>query len=71
MATLRARSIVRLAGGAELIPESTLTHTELSERLRTLLGDRTRLLAMADKAREQAQINAAETVAQACIEVAA
>ena len=60
-----------LVGGAELMPESTLTHTGLSERLRSLLADRPRLLAMAEQARAQAQVNAAETVAQACIEMAA
>lgn len=59
------------AGGAELVPESTLSHEALSARLRELLGDRGLLLDMAEKARAQAQVNAAETVAQACIEVAA
>ncbi len=59
------------AGGAELLPESELTPERLSARLVALLGDRSRLLSMAEQARAQAQVNAADAVAQACMEVVA
>jgi UDP-N-acetylglucosamine--N-acetylmuramyl-(pentapeptide) pyrophosphoryl-undecaprenol N-acetylglucosamine transferase len=59
------------AGAAELIPEHTLTAELLAERLRALASDRAVLLQMAEKARAQARVDAAELVADACVEAGA
>ena len=56
------------AGAAELLPESTLTIELLGQRLRSLGTDRPRLLEMAISARGLARTDAAEAVANACIE---
>lgn len=58
------------AGAAELLPEATLDAATLAARLCELGSDRARLLAMAEAAREQARANAADIVAQACLEIA-
>jgi UDP-N-acetylglucosamine--N-acetylmuramyl-(pentapeptide) pyrophosphoryl-undecaprenol N-acetylglucosamine transferase len=68
--TGNAQALVE-AGAAELIQERDLDVEKLSQRLGTLLADRTRLLAMAEAARTQARPDAAETIARACLEVAA
>lgn len=59
------------AGAAELLPEAGLDAATLAARLQALAGDRARLLELARAARAQARSGAAETVAQACMEVAA
>lgn len=53
-----------------LMPESTLDAGVLAERLQGLAGDRASLVAMAEAARAQARVDAAETVAKGCLEVA-
>jgi UDP-N-acetylglucosamine--N-acetylmuramyl-(pentapeptide) pyrophosphoryl-undecaprenol N-acetylglucosamine transferase len=68
--TGNAQALVQ-AGAAELIQERDLDIEKLSQRLSTLLADRARLLAMAEAARTQAKPDAAETIARACLEVAA
>jgi UDP-N-acetylglucosamine--N-acetylmuramyl-(pentapeptide) pyrophosphoryl-undecaprenol N-acetylglucosamine transferase len=68
--TGNAQALVE-AGAAELIQERDLDTEKLSERLSTLLADRARLVAMAEAARAQAKPDAAETIARACLEVAA
>lgn len=65
------------AGAAELIQEAdiikgnTLNVEHLSRRLQTLLGDRATLMSMAEAARTLAKPDAAQTIARACMEVAA
>jgi UDP-N-acetylglucosamine--N-acetylmuramyl-(pentapeptide) pyrophosphoryl-undecaprenol N-acetylglucosamine transferase len=56
---------------ARLIPESTLTPATLATTLHDLLGEPSRLTAMARAARAQGRPNAAERVADVCMEVAA
>ena len=56
-------------GAAELLPESTLNAQILIERLQALAADRGQLLRMAGAAREQARPDAADVVAQACLEM--
>lgn len=58
------------AGAAVMILESDLTPKRLAEVLHKLLGDRARLLAMAQAARALARVDAAEVVAEACMETA-
>ena len=56
-------------GGAALICQQTdLTAERLAATLRDLLGDRARLLTMAQAARRLAKIEAAEQVARMCLE---
>ncbi|MEM9057880.1 MAG: undecaprenyldiphospho-muramoylpentapeptide beta-N-acetylglucosaminyltransferase [Pseudomonadota bacterium] len=55
------------AGAAVLAPEATLDAESLAAALRKLLGDRERLLAMAQKARGTAQPDATEALAQAVL----
>jgi UDP-N-acetylglucosamine--N-acetylmuramyl-(pentapeptide) pyrophosphoryl-undecaprenol N-acetylglucosamine transferase len=59
------------AGAAILLPESELTPESLASLLSQLLSDRGRLLAMACAARERARPDAAASVADLCLEVAA
>jgi UDP-N-acetylglucosamine--N-acetylmuramyl-(pentapeptide) pyrophosphoryl-undecaprenol N-acetylglucosamine transferase len=58
------------AGAARLLPQPALTADSLAALLGELLGDRARLLAMAQAARRLARPDAAERVADACVEVA-
>ncbi|HXH03913.1 MAG TPA: undecaprenyldiphospho-muramoylpentapeptide beta-N-acetylglucosaminyltransferase [Candidatus Competibacteraceae bacterium] len=58
------------AGAAEILPQDGLDAAQLAARLGALLDDRTRLLAMAEAARSLAQSEAAERVAQHCLELA-
>jgi UDP-N-acetylglucosamine--N-acetylmuramyl-(pentapeptide) pyrophosphoryl-undecaprenol N-acetylglucosamine transferase len=58
-------------GAAQIVPEGGLTAAELANRLATLFGNgngRARLLAMAEAARALAVANAAERVAELCLE---
>ena len=56
-------------GGAALVrQQAELTAESLAAILRELLGDRARLLAMAEAARRLAKVEAAERVAAACLE---
>ena len=59
------------AGAAELLPESTLDPSLLAARLREFDQDRAQLLRMAEAARAQARTDAADVVAQACLEIGA
>jgi UDP-N-acetylglucosamine--N-acetylmuramyl-(pentapeptide) pyrophosphoryl-undecaprenol N-acetylglucosamine transferase len=68
--THNARYLVE-AGAAILLPESSLTAESLASLLGQLLSDRSRLQAMACAARERARPDAADTVADLCLEVAA
>lgn len=64
--TTNARRFV--ANGAGLvIAERDLTADRLAAELRTLSGDRARLLLLATRAREQAGTDAAEALASACL----
>lgn len=67
--TANARFLER--GGAALIcQQAQLTAERLAATLRELLGDRARLLRMAEAARGMAKLEAAEQVAVACLEQA-
>jgi UDP-N-acetylglucosamine--N-acetylmuramyl-(pentapeptide) pyrophosphoryl-undecaprenol N-acetylglucosamine transferase len=68
--TRNAQTLVA-AGAAELIQERDLDVAALCAHLRELLGDRMRMLSMAQAARTLAKPDAAATIAQACLEVAA
>jgi len=57
-------------GAALLVPQSALSTASLGAALGDLLGDRSRLLAMAEAARDRARPDAAERIARACWEVA-
>ena len=57
-------------GAAWICQQADLTAERLAAALRDLLGDRARLLAMARAARSLAKVDAAERVAQACLEQA-
>ncbi len=57
-------------GAADLLPQAQLDADSLARRLRALLADPARRLAMAEAARACARADAAERVAQACLEVA-
>jgi UDP-N-acetylglucosamine--N-acetylmuramyl-(pentapeptide) pyrophosphoryl-undecaprenol N-acetylglucosamine transferase len=58
------------AGAAELVQERDFNAARFAHRLQVLLGDRERLLAMAQSARRLAKPDAAATIAQRCLEVA-
>ena len=58
-------------GAAELVQERDFDAAKFAHRLQRLLGDRERLLAMAQSARRLAKPDAAATIAQRCLEVAA
>jgi UDP-N-acetylglucosamine--N-acetylmuramyl-(pentapeptide) pyrophosphoryl-undecaprenol N-acetylglucosamine transferase len=68
--TRNAEALVA-AGAAELIQERDLDITRLAQRLDALLHDRAQLRAMAAAARTLAKPDAAATIADACLEVAA
>lgn len=68
--TANARVLVE-AGAAQLVPESQLDATDLASRIRTLMTDPSRCLAMAEAARALAKPDADRVVAQQCLEVAA
>ncbi len=68
--TRNAEALVAI-GAAELMQESELDVQILAQRLESLLGDRTRLLVMAEAARTLAKPDAAQVIARACIEVVA
>ncbi|WP_268761836.1 undecaprenyldiphospho-muramoylpentapeptide beta-N-acetylglucosaminyltransferase [Frateuria sp. Soil773] len=59
------------AGAAELMQERDLDVQAFAQRLEALLGDRPKLLAMAEAARALAKPDAAAGIAAACLEVAA
>ena len=54
-------------GGAEILPQSQLNAARLGAILTRLLGDRARLLAMAEAARARAMPDAARRIAAACL----
>jgi len=58
------------AGAARLIIQADLTPPGLASVLTELLGDANKRLAMAEAARAKARIDAAETIAAACVELA-
>ena len=67
--TMNARH--HTAGGAGLaIAETDLTPTALAQALDGCLADPARLIAMAEAARRQARLDAAERIARACLELA-
>lgn len=66
--TANARWLEKV-GVAELLPESTLDADLLGARLRAFSADRGQLLRMAQAARGQARTDAADVVAQACLEI--
>jgi UDP-N-acetylglucosamine--N-acetylmuramyl-(pentapeptide) pyrophosphoryl-undecaprenol N-acetylglucosamine transferase len=68
--TGNAQALVE-TGAAELIQERDLDVQKLAQRLAALLADRRHLTAMAEAARTQAKPDAADTIARACMEVAA
>ena len=57
------------AGAARLMPQPQLTPVALGAVLSELLGDPSRLIAMAQAARARAEPRAAERIAAACWEV--
>ena len=59
------------AGAAQLLPESAMTVSALGAELTRLLSDRNQLLRMAEAARALARVDAADVVAQACLEAGA
>jgi UDP-N-acetylglucosamine--N-acetylmuramyl-(pentapeptide) pyrophosphoryl-undecaprenol N-acetylglucosamine transferase len=59
------------AGAARLIIQKDLTPALLAEQLRELLADPGKRLKMAEAGRARAQIDAAERIADACLELAA
>ncbi|GAA0254315.1 undecaprenyldiphospho-muramoylpentapeptide beta-N-acetylglucosaminyltransferase [Rhodanobacter caeni] len=72
----RNADVLVQAGAAVLLPESNLKGNSLNvellaQQLAALLGDRDRLLAMAESARTLAKPDAAAAIARACLEVAA
>lgn len=68
--TRNARFLVQ-AGAARLLPEQALDAATLARVLSELLSDRARLLDMAEAARGEARTDAAERIADICLEVAA
>ncbi len=68
--TANARALVD-AGAALLVPDSEASPQRLAALLGELLGDRVRLLAMAQAARALAKPDAAARIADVCLEAAA
>jgi UDP-N-acetylglucosamine--N-acetylmuramyl-(pentapeptide) pyrophosphoryl-undecaprenol N-acetylglucosamine transferase len=68
--TRNAEAVVA-AGAAELIQERDLDIQALTQRLEALLGNRGKLIAMAEAAHALAKPDATEVIAHACVEVAA
>ncbi len=66
----RNAEVLVAVGAAEMIQESELDVQILAQRLAVLLGNRGRLLAMAEGARTLAKPDAAQVIAHACLEVA-
>ena len=64
--TRNAESFARNGAGI-VMPESELTAQRLRDELAALSGDRSRAIAMAQAAREQAKTSATQLLAQACI----
>lgn len=58
------------AGAARLVIQRDLTPARLADELAPLLADPSRRLAMAEAARAKAKTDAAERIAEACLEVA-
>jgi UDP-N-acetylglucosamine--N-acetylmuramyl-(pentapeptide) pyrophosphoryl-undecaprenol N-acetylglucosamine transferase len=67
----RNAEVLVAAGAAVVIQERDLDVQNLAQRLESLLGNRTQLLAMAEAARTLAKPDAADVIARACLEVAA
>jgi UDP-N-acetylglucosamine--N-acetylmuramyl-(pentapeptide) pyrophosphoryl-undecaprenol N-acetylglucosamine transferase len=67
----RNGEVLVAAGAAELTQESDLDAHMLAQRLQALLGDRAKLVAMAEAARTLAKPDAAQTIVAACMEVSA
>lgn len=67
--TANARQLAE-AGAALLLPQAELTPTRLAELLAQLLADPPRRLAMAESARRLGRPDAAQRVAQRCLEAA-
>ena len=67
--TRNAEAFVQV-GAAELVQERDFDASKFAQRLQRLLGDRERLLGMAQSARKLAKPDAAATIAQRCLEVA-
>jgi UDP-N-acetylglucosamine--N-acetylmuramyl-(pentapeptide) pyrophosphoryl-undecaprenol N-acetylglucosamine transferase len=68
--TRNAEALVAI-DAAVVMQERELDVQILAQRLESLLGDRSRLLAMAEAARTLAKPDAAQVIARACLEVAA
>ena len=68
--TRNAEALVAI-DAAVVMQESELDVQILAQRLESLLGERSRLLAMAEAARTLAKPDAAQVIARACVEVAA
>jgi UDP-N-acetylglucosamine--N-acetylmuramyl-(pentapeptide) pyrophosphoryl-undecaprenol N-acetylglucosamine transferase len=68
--TRNAEALVAI-DAAVVMQERELDVQILAQRLESLLGDRSRLLAMAEAARTLAKPDAAQVIARACMEVAA
>ena len=67
----RNAEVLVAVGAAVVIQERDLDVQNLAQRLESLLGNRTQLLAMAEAARTLAKPDAADVIARACLEVAA
>jgi UDP-N-acetylglucosamine--N-acetylmuramyl-(pentapeptide) pyrophosphoryl-undecaprenol N-acetylglucosamine transferase len=67
----RNAEVLAEVGAAEVMQEKDLDVQVLAQRLESLLGKRAELLAMAEAARTLAKPDAAQTIARACLEVAA
>ncbi|MEO9079157.1 MAG: undecaprenyldiphospho-muramoylpentapeptide beta-N-acetylglucosaminyltransferase [Rhodanobacter sp.] len=67
----RNAEVLVQAGAAEIMQEKDLDVQVLAQRLESLLGNHAQLLAMAESARTLAKPDAAQTIANACLEVAA
>lgn len=64
----RNAAFLAAAGAGVVIPESQLTTSEIEKLLARLLGDRKTLLEMAKCARRLAKTDAADKVAEACVQ---
>jgi UDP-N-acetylglucosamine--N-acetylmuramyl-(pentapeptide) pyrophosphoryl-undecaprenol N-acetylglucosamine transferase len=59
--------VLAQAGGAVLLPEEELSGERLAQEVASLLHDRTRLWAMAERSRRLGQPNAAESIVRHCL----
>jgi UDP-N-acetylglucosamine--N-acetylmuramyl-(pentapeptide) pyrophosphoryl-undecaprenol N-acetylglucosamine transferase len=64
-------SAMKAVGAALLLPEAQASAERIAAALTDLLGDRARLLVMAEAARSLAKPDAAARIAEACLQVAA